>query len=72
MRLEQPNLAAFSKRWVSFVAIIATGFLFALIKLNGLHIDQTLWAEDGSIFINQARELGVSSLWTTYVGYFHL
>lgn len=72
MKLDQPLLSTFSKRWISLVAIVAAGILFAFLKLNGTHIDQTLWAEDGTIFINQAREVGVSSLWLTYAGYFHL
>ena len=54
------------------MAAIAAGILFAFLKLNGTPIDQTLWAEDGPVFINQAREMGIHSFWTTYSGYFHL
>jgi hypothetical protein len=40
--------------------------------MDGVDASQTLWAEDGCIFINQAREYGVSTLWKTYAGYLHL
>lgn len=72
MKLDQSLLSVFSKRWISLAVIIAAGILFAFLKLNGNSVEQTLWAEDGTVFINQARELGVSSLWTTYAGYFHI
>jgi|WetSurMetagenome_2_1015567.scaffolds.fasta_scaffold18347_2 hypothetical protein len=72
MNANQQSQSIFNKRWISLVVIIAAGILFAFLKLNRAHIDQTLWAEDGVIFINQARELGVTSLWITYNGYFHL
>ena len=62
----------FSKKLITIVAIIASGIVFALMKLNGTPVDQTLRAEDGHIFINQARASGISSLWITYAGYFHL
>jgi hypothetical protein len=32
----------------------------------------TLWAEDGNIFLSQASELGIRSLFTPYAGYLHL
>lgn len=72
MKLDQSLLSVFSKRWISLAVIIAAGILFAFLKLNGNSVEQTLWAEDGTIFINQAREFGISSLWITYAGYFHL
>lgn len=31
-----------------------------------------LWAEDGGVFINQAQESGIQSLWTPYNGYLHI
>lgn len=33
------------------------------------YIDRSLWAEDGTIFVNQAADLGVQSLWRSYAGY---
>jgi hypothetical protein len=42
-----------------------------LIKLGNVLVDQTLWAEDGSVFIFQSRELGAQSIWTEYSGYLH-
>jgi hypothetical protein len=72
MRLFQTFRPIFSQRWISLVAIIVAGVIFAFLKLDTAHIDRTLWGEDGAIFINQAREFGFSSLWITYAGYFHL
>jgi hypothetical protein len=62
----------FSRQPVVLAAITVLGLAFALLKLNGTPADQALWAEDGLIFIKQARELGISSLWISYAGYFHL
>lgn len=72
MKFDQPPQSVLRRRWISLAAIIAAGLLFAVLKFNGARIDQTLWGEDGNIFINQARELGFTSLWVTYAGYFHL
>jgi len=72
MKFDQPPQSILRRRWISLAAIIAAGILFAVLKFNGARIDQTLWGEDGTIFINQARELRFSSLWATYAGYFHL
>jgi hypothetical protein len=42
-------------------------------RLNGGHwAGDYLWAEDGNLFIEQARTLGWRSLWTPYAGYLHL
>ncbi len=43
-----------------------------LIKLGNILIDQTLWGEDGSIFVSQSLELGIKSIWKEYSGYLHL
>jgi hypothetical protein len=51
-------------------------YLVALIviffKLGNTNITDTLWAEDGVIFINEARTYGINSIWKTYAGYFHV
>lgn len=31
-----------------------------------------LWAEDGSIFINEAQTMGIASIWNSYAGYLHV
>jgi len=72
MKVNNEDQSASGKRTISLVAIIVAAIIFAFLKLNGTNISQTLWAEDGSVFINQAHEMGISSLWTTYAGYFHL
>ncbi len=33
---------------------------------------QYLWAEDGNVFFDDARTLGLGALWTPYAGYLHL
>jgi hypothetical protein len=72
IKIKELFLSVCKKEWLYFFLIITAGALFAAFKLNDLGIDQTLWAEDGTIFVNQARCLGISSLWVTYAGYFHL
>lgn len=51
---------------------IAAGLLFIAVKLNGTPIANTLWAEDGTVFVNQAHALGWKSLWVTYAGSLYL
>ena len=46
--------------------------IFVLIKFSYFHVNSALWAEDGPIFLNQAHELGLSSIWAPYAGYLHL
>ena len=45
--------------------------LLALRKPWALHTPQ-LWAEDGSIFLVQNEQMGVSAWWEPYNGYLHL
>lgn len=52
--------------------IVVIGVIFAFLKLKGFNVNNTLWAEDGKIFINQAREYGIYSIWEPYAGYFHV
>lgn len=46
--------------------------IFVIIKLHGVSLDQTLWAEDGPIFVSQARDYGLASLVIPYNGYYLL
>lgn len=57
---------------VALLAGVATAaVLLALRKPWALHTPQ-LWAEDGSIFLVQAEQLGLRSWWEPYNGYLHL
>lgn len=55
--------------------LLFLGLAAALLELRFAApgpIAQYLWAEDGSIFINQAHTLGLAALWQPYAGYLHL
>ena len=59
----------------STLSIICMGVVIILLRLNGLNSlydGSLIWAEDGSIFINQAYSMGLSSITTVYAGYIHL
>lgn len=51
--------------------VLLAAAALALRKPWALHTPQ-LWAEDGSIFLVQDGQLGVSAWWTPYNGYLHL
>ncbi|HLA77233.1 MAG TPA: hypothetical protein VJU18_06620 [Vicinamibacteria bacterium] len=56
--------------------LIGLGLVVAVVCLiprwdRGYSAGRYLWAEDGSVFINQAQRLGLESLWTPYRGYIH-
>lgn len=55
-----------------FALILLLVCLGAIYKLNGMTVDQTLWAEDGVIFINQARQFELKAFFIPYNGYFHI
>ncbi len=57
---------------VQLCSILLMGLLFITIKLDGVSLDQTLWAEDGPIFISQARDYGLATLLIPYNGYYLL
>lgn len=38
---------------------------------GGYHVGKYLWAEDGTVFINEARLFQLSSIWKSYAGYLH-
>lgn len=46
--------------------------IVVLFKLGSTNITDTLWAEDGVIFINEARTHGINSILKTYAGYLHV
>ncbi|MGA2654651.1 MAG: hypothetical protein ABSF18_01560, partial [Gammaproteobacteria bacterium] len=35
-------------------------------------VSDYLWAEDGQVFLTQALQMGLNSLWEPYAGYLHL
>lgn len=52
---------------------LVIGFLLVCIKSGSLDfIENSLWAEDGKIFVAQAYELGISSFVEPHAGYLHL
>ena len=59
----------FNLAWWGLITVCA-GLLF-LRKPWALHTPQ-LWAEDGSIFLVQNEQMGVSAWWEPYNGYLHL
>lgn len=50
--------------------LLALAAILALRKPHALHTPQ-LWAEDGSIFLLQADQLGLQAFVTPYMGYLH-
>ena len=61
-----------SKGFLLFSSLI---FCFIALVIRAIpfgSVDNVLWAEDGVIFINQAHQMGFSSLWNPYAGYLHL
>ena len=63
--------AAFRGAVALLAGVAAAAVLLALRKPWALHTPQ-LWAEDGSIFLVQAEQLGLRSWWEPYNGYLHL
>ncbi|MBL9202744.1 MAG: hypothetical protein JNL39_19680 [Opitutaceae bacterium] len=66
MNLSPPIATRSAWRWVPVAAA-----LLALRKPWALHTPQ-LWAEDGSIFLQQDDEIGSRAIITPYNGYLHL
>jgi hypothetical protein len=53
-----------------FPFLILVASIALLMRIDDLgYVADSLWAEDGSIYINQAHELGWRSLWVPYAGY---
>lgn len=58
---------------------LLAGFCLALLIAGarmdwawGLPMGRFLWAEDGPVFLQMARDNGLASLWASYAGYLHL
>lgn len=64
---EHPPLLWYEKLVIAFSAIILVFFRAPYEFAN-----PQLWAEDGTIFLSQARTLGFQSVVTPYAGYLHV
>jgi len=54
-----------------FILLFSISILF--FRSDGVYfLGQYLWAEDGSVFLNQMNEWGGASIWKPYAGYLHL
>ena len=59
-------------KW-TFSLLISLSLLLLALRLNGLNpISSYLWAEDGHIFLPQAKSFGIASLLQPYADYLHL
>nr|WP_146219617.1 hypothetical protein [Pseudomonas sp. RW407] len=64
-----------SPAMTSEIKVFLCALVVALLALRvGNHnlILASLWAEDGTVFLNQANAIGFHSLWLPYNGYLHL
>lgn len=59
---------------IQVAALLLTAITLLIPRLDGLPYfpGKYLWAEDGSVFINQAQTFGLASLWMPYNGYLHV
>jgi hypothetical protein len=69
-KMSQINLLLPTSRRDQFFVLVCALLLF-LRKPWALHTPQ-LWAEDGSIFLEQDDAMGVRAFWEPYNGYLHL
>ena len=61
------------RRFLSTLSLLFFGVILALLRIPDLgYIQNSLWAEDGSLFFREAVSNGFSSLFSPYAGYLHL
>ncbi len=61
------------RRCFSTLSLLFFGVILALLRIPDLgYIQNSLWAEDGSLFFRDAVSVGLSSLFSPYAGYLHL
>lgn len=65
-----------AREWLTTPAATHVAVLLALVLLIlhkpwALHTPQ-LWAEDGSVFLNNSEQYGIGAFWRSYQGYLHL
>ena len=59
--------------WTVGILAVVAGTLVSLLRQAGAGALDTVWAEDGQIFLSQAHQLGPAhALTTSYAGYFHV
>ena len=58
----------------TFLILLALSLGMLLPRLNwGYFVNfDYLWSEDGNIFIQQAHDMGIASIWHPYAGYLHI
>lgn len=56
----------------ALIPVFLLGLLLLYVRMPERLTDGFLWAEDGPIFIKDATEKGITSLWIPYAGYLHL
>lgn len=61
-------------QWLHFFSAIVVALLVLVPRLDGVeyYAGKYLWAEDGSVFLNQSHELGIQAIYTSYAGYLHI
>lgn len=69
----KPLLSGKLQEKTVFVFLFFLSALFLIPRFGGIsyYPGRFLWAEDANIFITQAQNLGISSLWQPYAGYLH-
>lgn len=64
------NIAA---RFGWYIVLLLTALVSIIPRLSWPYYNgQYLWAEDGPIYLNQAAQLSIHSLWTPYAGYLQI
>lgn len=75
MRLTESNSNPMGIVHVLGLAALATVIVLWLrVDATNLieFVNNSLWAEDGVVFINEAEEYGLRSIWMPYAGYLHV
>lgn len=77
-RNERNKEAMLSKRWNNVWSLyffsLLVGLFALLPRLDSFEYfhGKYLWAEDGNIFLNQSKDLGINAILTPYAGYLHV
>lgn len=60
--------------WLLYCFLLLVGLFALLPRLDSLEYfyGKYLWAEDGNIFLSQAKDLGISAILDPYAGYLHV
>jgi len=74
MPANEKSIPAGGVSW-TYYALAFCIALLALLPRFGIHPIEPgiyLWAEDGSVFLNEAQEMGLAAIFHPYAGYLHL